>query len=126
MFFVALAEYMAEERKLREQYKTEMTEWRKKCAEQKKVEREEREIAALQAAEAGQTMEPDHHGHTPPHEGSMDNKWMGMQQPQAPPKADGGKATSLLDALQIAWQYDEIVWDEYQPHRGVSRFQASP
>jgi ABC-2 type transport system permease protein len=40
---------------------------------------------------------------------------MGNRQPP-PPKADGGKATSLLDVLQIGWQYDQIVWDEYNPH----------
>lgn len=74
------AVYMAEERKLREQYKTEMSEWRKKCAEQKKVEREEREMMAMQAAEAGPTLEPD--GSNPPHGAPTENKWMGMQQQQ--------------------------------------------
>ena len=27
------------------------------------------------------------------------------------PKADGGKATSLVDALGVQWKYDEVVWD---------------
>lgn len=71
------AEYMAEERKLRDIYKEAMTEWRKKCAEQKKVEREERELAAMEAAEAGPPMDP-----VDPSPPQMDNKWMGMQQPQ--------------------------------------------
>ncbi len=40
---------------------------------------------------------------------------MGRQQ-QAPPKADGGKATSLLRVLDLKWEYDQIVWDRYNPH----------
>ncbi|MDC0273879.1 MAG: Gldg family protein [Planctomycetaceae bacterium] len=41
---------------------------------------------------------------------------MGGGRQQAPPKADNGKASSLLDILQIAWEYDEIVWDQFNPH----------
>lgn len=60
---------MAEERELREKYKTNMAAWRQKVAKEKKIEREEREVAALQAAENGPPpgMEPD----------NMENKWMG-------------------------------------------------
>lgn len=32
------------------------------------------------------------------------------------PKADGGKATTLLNALGLSWHYDEVVADAYQPH----------
>ncbi|MEO1998378.1 MAG: Gldg family protein, partial [Planctomycetaceae bacterium] len=31
-------------------------------------------------------------------------------------KADGGRATSLLDVLEVAWEYDVVVWDSYNPH----------
>lgn len=48
--------------------------------------------------------------------GGMNMMMMGGNRPQAPPKADGGKLTSLLDVLQINWQYDEIVWDPFNPH----------
>jgi ABC-2 type transport system permease protein len=40
----------------------------------------------------------------------------GMGSPPPEQKADGGKTTSLLRALDIAWQYDEIVWDHFNPH----------
>jgi len=36
---------------------------------------------------------------------------MGMNSPPPPPKADEGKATSLLNALGIAWDNGQIVWD---------------
>ncbi len=39
----------------------------------------------------------------------------GMRQP-APPKADDGKATTLLDALHIAWDNGRAVWDAFNPH----------
>ncbi|MEZ6047280.1 MAG: Gldg family protein [Planctomycetaceae bacterium] len=39
----------------------------------------------------------------------------GMQQP-AEPKADDGKATSLLNVLGLEWKYDQIVWDTFNPH----------
>ena len=63
--------YMAEERKLREQYKTDMSEWRKKVAKEKKAEREEREVAALQAA--------DEDGPSPPHKGMGNDASRGME-----------------------------------------------
>jgi HMG (high mobility group) box len=77
-------EYMSEERKLREQYKTEMSEWRKNCTESKRLEREEREVAAMEAAEAGQKREGvnANTGRTS-HADSMDNKWMQEQRQQA-------------------------------------------
>jgi ABC-2 type transport system permease protein len=40
---------------------------------------------------------------------------MGGRQP-APPKADDGKATSLLNALHIAWDNGRVVWDSFNPH----------
>jgi ABC-2 type transport system permease protein len=39
---------------------------------------------------------------------------MGGPPPQ--PKADDGKATKLTDALGIAWNSGETVWDLYNPH----------
>jgi ABC-2 type transport system permease protein len=39
----------------------------------------------------------------------------GMRQP-APPKADDGKATSLLSVLHIAWDNGRVVWDAFNPH----------
>lgn len=37
---------------------------------------------------------------------------------QPPPerKADDGRATSLVSMLGISWQYDEVVWDLFNPH----------
>ena len=46
--------YMDEEAGLRATYKVEMAKWRKKMADEKKVERQEREAIAMQAAEARQ------------------------------------------------------------------------
>lgn len=46
--------YMEEEAALRATYKVEMAKWRKKAADEKKLEREEREAIAMQAAEARQ------------------------------------------------------------------------
>jgi len=40
----------------------------------------------------------------------------GGQQPPPPPKADGGKATSLLNALDIEWIYDTVAFDVNNPH----------
>ena len=40
----------------------------------------------------------------------------GGQQPPPPPKADGGKATRLLNALDIQWDYDRIAFDYNNPH----------
>lgn len=39
-----------------------------------------------------------------------------MRPRPSPPKAEGGKLTSLLRLLEIAWQYDEVVWDFSNPH----------
>lgn len=41
---------------------------------------------------------------------------MGFQAPPGAPKAFGGKATSLLDALGIEWQITDVLFDEYNPH----------
>ncbi len=43
---------------------------------------------------------------------------MGMfgGQPPPPPKADGGKATRLLNALDVQWDYDRIAFDYNNPH----------
>jgi ABC-type uncharacterized transport system involved in gliding motility auxiliary subunit len=40
----------------------------------------------------------------------------GMPPQPGPEKADGGRATSLTRALGIVWEYDEVVWDEFDPH----------
>ena len=32
------------------------------------------------------------------------------------PKADDGRATILMDALGLSWNYDRVVTDRYQPH----------
>jgi len=50
-----------------------------------------------------------------PAPGSQFGMMGGMRQP-APPKADEGKATSLLDALHIAWDNGRVVWDSFNPH----------
>ncbi len=41
---------------------------------------------------------------------------MGMNRQQAPPKADDGRATSLLNVLHIAWDNGRVVWDSFNPH----------
>ena len=41
---------------------------------------------------------------------------MGMRSPPPPPKADGGKDTQLLRALDIAWDNGQVVWDLFDPH----------
>jgi len=46
--------YMEEEAALRATYKVEMAKWRKKAADEKKTERQEREAIAMEAAEARQ------------------------------------------------------------------------
>ncbi len=40
---------------------------------------------------------------------------MGMQQPSEP-KADGGRATSILKALGVQWDVSKSVFDVYSPH----------
>ncbi len=43
---------------------------------------------------------------------------MGMMGGGGPgaPKADGGKATSLMDAIGIDWDPNDVVFDEHNPH----------
>ncbi|MFP6768363.1 MAG: Gldg family protein [Planctomycetaceae bacterium] len=49
----------------------------------------------------------------PPPGGGM----MGMNRQQPPvPKAYGGKATALLEALELEWNYEEIAWAKFNPH----------
>ncbi|QDU79538.1 ABC-type uncharacterized transport system [Polystyrenella longa] len=48
---------------------------------------------------------------------------MGMQQQQPEPKASEGQATTLLESLGLIWQYDQIVWDTFNPH---PQFEAVP
>jgi ABC-2 type transport system permease protein len=50
-----------------------------------------------------------------PAPGSQMGMMGGMRQP-APPKADDGKATSLLSVLHIAWDNGRVVWDAFNPH----------
>jgi ABC-2 type transport system permease protein len=50
-----------------------------------------------------------------PAPGSQFGMMGGPRQP-APPKADEGKATSLLEALHIAWDNGRAVWDAFNPH----------
>lgn len=40
---------------------------------------------------------------------------MGMQQPSEP-KASGGRATDLINALDIAWDAGQVVFDAFNPH----------
>ncbi len=42
--------------------------------------------------------------------------FMGQGGPPPEQKADGGRATRLLDALGIEWQYDVCVFDVNNPH----------
>lgn len=52
----------------------------------------------------------------PPPGGGMGGMMgMGGRQP-AQPKASGGKATTLIDAMDLEWTYDEIVWAKFNPH----------
>lgn len=88
--------YMAEERKLREKYKIDMGEWRQKVAKEKKIEREEREVAALQAAEAGPPPGMDAEG--------MENKWMG-------PGMRGGQPDDLQQQ-----QFQQAQQEQQQRH----------
>ena len=41
---------------------------------------------------------------------------MGGRQPPPTPKADGGRASSLLNKLGINWVYDRIAFDNLNPH----------
>ena len=52
----------------------------------------------------------------PPPGGGMGGMMgMGGRQP-AQPKASEGKATTLMDALDLKWGHDEIVWAKFNPH----------
>ena len=46
---------------------------------------------------------------------------MGMGRQPAQPKASGGRATTLLTALGLEWDYEEIIWDRYNPHPQFSQ-----
>ncbi len=41
---------------------------------------------------------------------------MGMNRGPTTPKADGGKATTLLKAIDLSWNNGQIVWDQFNPH----------
>lgn len=49
-----------------------------------------------------------------PRQGGGGMMGMGGQPPE--PRADGGNAGPLVDALGISWQNDTIVWDQTNPH----------
>lgn len=71
--------YMDEEAGLRQHYKVEMGKWRKKVAEEKRVERKEREALAMQAAENRSNeaaMKPPSDGAPPPD--GMQQQFPGM------------------------------------------------
>lgn len=85
--------YMDEEADLRAKYKVEMAAWRKRVAEEKKVERQEREKIAMETAEARQNdpmsvpMVPQGGGQFP---GNQAGPGMGNQgQPAAPDMIQG-------------------------------------
>ena len=44
---------------------------------------------------------------------------MGMGGP-GEPKADGGRATRLVNALGIAWDYESVAFDDYNPHPEIA------
>jgi ABC-2 type transport system permease protein len=46
----------------------------------------------------------------------MGGMFGGGRQPPPPPKADGGMATSLLNALDVQWVYDTVTFDMNNPH----------
>lgn len=46
---------------------------------------------------------------------------MGGGAPPPQPKADGGRATRLLEQLGIAWQYDRVAFDMTNPHPQISQ-----
>jgi len=51
-----------------------------------------------------------------PAPGSQFGMMGGMGRQPAPPKADEGKATSLLKVLHIYWDNGRVVWDSFNPH----------
>ncbi len=40
-------------------------------------------------------------------------------------KADGGEATALMQLLNVAWQYDQIVYDRNNPHSEFAHFRRN-
>ena len=48
--------------------------------------------------------------------GQMGGMFGGGGQPPPEQKADGGRATRLLDALDIRWKYDRVTFDVNNPH----------
>ncbi len=50
------------------------------------------------------------------------NPMMGGRQPPPEQKADGGRATRLLETLGINWQYDRVVFDGHNPHLEFDHF----
>ena len=52
----------------------------------------------------------------PPQGGGGGGMFGGQGQQPAEPRADGGNAGPLVDALGISWQNDSIVWDQTNPH----------
>ena len=46
---------------------------------------------------------------------------MGMGRQPAQPKASGGRATTLLRTLGLEWDFEEVIWDEYNPHPQFSQ-----
>jgi ABC-2 type transport system permease protein len=51
-----------------------------------------------------------------PKQAPQRNLMFGGGGPQPEPRADGGKATRLTNALNIEWQNDQIVFDRTNPH----------
>jgi ABC-2 type transport system permease protein len=56
-----------------------------------------------------------------PSPGGQMGGMFGGRQPPPEPKADGGRATRLLDALGIRWTYDQVVFDTTNPHENLFR-----
>jgi hypothetical protein len=103
---------MAEERTLREKYKTNMSEWREKVAEEKKVEREEREEAAMQASEAGHAHEAMEHEGMASNPGTKDNKWM-----RSMPNRHKEDVQLQQQAQQIQLQQNHVQDAQHQQHQ---------
>ncbi len=51
-----------------------------------------------------------------PNKPSQGGGMFGMGGQPGAPKADGGKATSLMDAIGVDWDTRSILFDEYNPH----------
>ena len=82
------AVYLAEERKLRDKYQEDMKEWRKKVAEEKTKEREERVAAAFNAPRGPQVRTQDAESK------AQQNKWFQTMQQQ--------------QQMQVQMQQDEL------------------